>query len=47
MSLAWRILLFALLLNVLTVGSVQIVVHEAQLQWFEREHERELLSVSV
>jgi signal transduction histidine kinase len=46
-SLAWRILLFALLLNVLTVGSVQIVVHEAQLQWFEREHERELLSVSV
>jgi len=33
-SLAWRILLFALLLNVLTVGSVQIVVHEAQQQWF-------------
>ncbi len=42
MSLAWRILLFALLLNVLTVGSVQIVVHEAQQQWFDSErHLRE------
>lgn len=47
MSLAWRILLFALLLNVITVGSVQIVVHEAQQQWSESERERELLSVSV
>ncbi len=37
MSLGWRILLFALLLNVLTVGSVQIVVYEAQQQWFENE----------
>jgi signal transduction histidine kinase len=45
MSLGWRILLFALLLNVLTVGSVQIVVHEAQQQWFEKE--RALLSHSV
>lgn len=45
MSLGWRILLFALLLNVLTVGSVQIVVHEAQQQWFENE--RALLSQSV
>ena len=39
MSLAWRILLFALLLNVLTVGSVQIVVHEAQQRWFEQQRE--------
>ena len=45
MSLGWRILLFALLLNVLTVGSVQIVVHEAQQQWFDNE--RALLSHSV
>ena len=45
MSLAWRILLFALLLNVLTVGSVQVVVHEAQQRWFERQ--RELLQDSV
>lgn len=45
MSLAWRILLFALLLNVLTVGSVQIVVHRAQQQWFENE--RQLLQDSV
>jgi len=45
MSLAWRILLFALLLNVLTVGGVQIIVHEAQQQWFEQQ--RELLQDSV
>ena len=45
MSLAWRILLFALLLNVLTVGSVQVVVHEAQQRWFERQ--RELLQDTV
>ena len=37
MSLAWRILLFALLLNVLTVGSVQVVVHQAQANWFESQ----------
>ena len=37
MTLAWRILLLALLLNVLTVGSVQIVVHNAQQRWFETE----------
>jgi len=36
-TLAWRILLLALLLNVLTVGSVQIVVHNAQQRWFETE----------
>ncbi|MFY9345318.1 MAG: HAMP domain-containing sensor histidine kinase [Planctomycetota bacterium] len=30
MSLAWRILLLALLLNVVTVGSVQVAVHLAQ-----------------
>ncbi len=45
MSLAWRILLFALLLNVLTVGGVQIIVHEAQQRWFEQQ--RELLQDSV
>lgn len=45
MTLAWRILLIALLLNVLTVGSVQIVVHEAQQQWFDNE--RKLLTSSV
>lgn len=45
MSLAWRILLFALLLNVLTVGSVQIVVHEAQQRWFEQQ--REVLQETV
>ena len=39
MSLAWRILLFALLLNVLTVGSVQIIVHQAQARWFEEQRE--------
>lgn len=33
MSLAWRILLLALLLNVITVGSVQVVVHLAQRSW--------------
>ncbi len=33
MSLAWRILLLALLLNVLTVGSVQVVVHLTQQTW--------------
>lgn len=37
MSLAWRILLLALLLNLLTVGSVQVVVHLAQAQWFRNE----------
>jgi len=39
-SLAWRILLFALLLNVLTVGSVQIIVHQAQQRWFEQQREQ-------
>ena len=45
MSLAWRILLFALLLNVLTVGIVQIVVHQAQQRWFDDQ--REVLQNSV
>lgn len=45
MTLAWRILLFALLLNVLTVGSVQIVVHNAQQRWFDNE--RNLLNIGV
>ena len=45
MSLAWRILLFALLLNVLTVGSVQLVVHEAQQKWFDDE--RKLFETSI
>jgi len=35
--LAWRILLFALLLNVITLGSVQIFVHYNQERWFQRE----------
>ena len=34
MSLAWRIFLFALLLNVITLGSVQVFVHYSQQQWF-------------
>ncbi|MFN6193241.1 MAG: hypothetical protein ACK5BN_05410, partial [Planctomycetota bacterium] len=33
MSLAWRILLLALLLNVATVGSVQFAVYLAQRSW--------------
>ncbi|MCC7395612.1 MAG: HAMP domain-containing histidine kinase [Planctomycetes bacterium] len=37
MSLAWRIVLLALLLNVLTVGSVQVVVHLAQANWYRDE----------
>ncbi|HEB53532.1 MAG TPA: HAMP domain-containing histidine kinase [bacterium] len=37
MSLAWRILLFALLLNVVTVGGLQIVVYQAQQQWFDEQ----------
>jgi signal transduction histidine kinase len=37
MSLAWRILLLALLLNVLTVGSVQVVVHLAQQNWLQHQ----------
>ncbi|MEO6597242.1 MAG: HAMP domain-containing sensor histidine kinase [Planctomycetota bacterium] len=37
MSLAWRILLFALLLNVITVGSVQVVVYLAQQDWFRSQ----------
>ncbi|MCB9876025.1 MAG: HAMP domain-containing protein [Planctomycetes bacterium] len=45
MSLAWRILLFALLLNLLTVGGVQVVVHQAQQAWFENQ--RQLLRDSV
>jgi len=44
-SLAWRILLLALLLNVITVGSVQIFVHDAQQRWFETQ--RQLLTESV
>lgn len=37
MSLAWRILLLALLLNVLVVGGVQVVVHRMQEDWYQRE----------
>ncbi len=33
MSLAWRILLLALLINAVTVGTVQVVVHLAQGSW--------------
>jgi len=35
--LAWRILLLALLLNVLAVGSVQWVVYQNQQDWYQRE----------
>ena len=45
MSLAWRILLLALVLNVVTVGSVQFFLHHSQQQWFENQ--RELLRASV
>jgi signal transduction histidine kinase len=34
MSLAWRILLLALAINAVTVGTVQVVVHLAQQSWF-------------
>lgn len=37
LPLAWRILLLALLLNVLAVGGVQLVVHHSQQEWFQRE----------
>lgn len=37
MSLAWRILLLALLLNVLAVGSVQWVVYQNQQDWYQRQ----------
>lgn len=37
LSLAWRILWLALLLNVLAVGSVQLVVYRSQQEWFLRE----------
>jgi len=33
-SLAWRILLLALAINAVTVGTVQVVVHSAQQSWF-------------
>jgi signal transduction histidine kinase len=33
-SLAWRILLLALAINAVTVGTVQVVVHLAQQSWF-------------
>jgi signal transduction histidine kinase len=39
-SLAWRILLLALLLNVVTVGSVQVAVFLAQQSWISNENER-------
>lgn len=45
MSLAWRILLIALLLNALTVGGVTVVVHLSQQQWFKNQ--RNLLRESV
>ena len=39
MSLAWRILLLALLLNGLTVAVVQSVVHLWQQRWFDNKRE--------
>jgi len=38
-SLAWRILLLALLLNAVTVGSVQVAVHLAQRTWLASRDE--------
>ncbi|MCR9247147.1 MAG: HAMP domain-containing histidine kinase [bacterium] len=43
--MAWRILLFALLLNVVTLGSVQLFVHYSQENWFQRERDRVITSV--
>ncbi|MBL9078782.1 MAG: HAMP domain-containing histidine kinase [Planctomycetes bacterium] len=45
MSLVWRILLVSLLLNVLTIGGVQIAVHLSQQQWFQRERSSMLEAV--
>ncbi|MBL8749606.1 MAG: HAMP domain-containing histidine kinase [Planctomycetes bacterium] len=45
MSLAWRILLIALLLNALTVGGVTVVVHLSQQEWFRNQ--RNELQASV
>ncbi|MBM4059782.1 MAG: HAMP domain-containing protein [Planctomycetes bacterium] len=45
MPLAWRILLLALLLNVVTMGVVQFVVHHSQQRWFREQ--RDVLSRSV
>ena len=39
MSLAWRILLLALLLNVVTVGSVQVAVYWAQQRWLDNRQQ--------
>jgi signal transduction histidine kinase len=44
-SLAWRILLVSLLLNVVTVGSVQLIVYLSQQEWFQRERGTLLESV--
>lgn len=43
--MAWRILLFALLLNVITVGSVQVFVHYSQERWFQKERATAMSSV--
>ncbi len=45
MSLAWRILLLALVFNVLTIGTVQVVVYFSQQEWFARERSQMLESV--
>ncbi len=45
MSLVWRILLVSLLLNVLTIGSVQVVVYLSQQEWFRDERNSMLESV--
>jgi signal transduction histidine kinase len=44
-SLVWRILLLALLLNALTVGGVQVAVHLAQQHWFDNQ--RSIVQQSV
>ena len=37
MSLAWRILLLVLLVNLAVVGTVQLVVYAAQQEWFKKQ----------
>ena len=45
MSLVWRILLVSLLLNVLTIGGVQVAVYLSQQQWFREERNSMLEAV--
>jgi len=44
-SLAWRILLLALLLNVIAVGGVQMAVYRSQQDWYEQEIQKQSANV--